>query len=67
MSLVHRHVGDVVRRELGPAAAEAKAARLVLIYQGLLVLSRAGLLTSGHQDAILHEFDKLRRDKEHKP
>jgi TetR/AcrR family transcriptional regulator, transcriptional repressor for nem operon len=67
MSLVHRHVEDVVRRELGPAAAEAKAARLVLIYQGLLVLSRAGLLTSGHQDAILHEFDALRRDKEHKP
>lgn len=67
LGLVHRHVEDVVRRELGPAAAEAKTAHLVLIYQGLLVLSRAGLLTSDHQDAILHEFDALRREKEHKP
>jgi TetR/AcrR family transcriptional regulator, transcriptional repressor for nem operon len=64
MSLVHRHVEDVLRRELGPAAAEAHAARLVLIYQGLLVLSRAGLLTSDHQHAITQEFHTLRRLKE---
>ena len=62
--LVHRHVEGVVRRELGPASAEATAARLALIYHGLLVLSRAGLLTTSHQDAILHEFDALRREKE---
>jgi AcrR family transcriptional regulator len=65
LALVHRHVEDVVRRELGSADAEATAARLVLIYQGVLVLSRAGLLTTNHQGAIRHEFDALRREKEH--
>ena len=65
LGLVHRHIEDVVRRELGAADAEAKAARLVLIYQGVLVLSRAGLLTATHQGAIRQEFDALRREKEH--
>ena len=67
LGLVHRHIEDVIRRELGPQGAETAAARLVLIYQGLLVLSRAGLLTPSHQDAIVHEFDALRRQKEHQP
>lgn len=65
-SLLHRHVEAVVRRELGAAAAEAQAARLVLIYEGVLVLSRAGLLTSTHQDAIRHEFAALHQQKEHR-
>ncbi len=67
LGLVQRHVEDVVRRELGAAGAEAKAARLVLIYEGVLVLSRGGLLTPIHQDAIVHEFDALRQEKEHQP
>jgi TetR/AcrR family transcriptional regulator, transcriptional repressor for nem operon len=67
MGLVHRHIEDVVRRELEPAAAKAHAARLMLLYQGVLVLSRAGLLTSQHQNAISHEFDALRQEKEHRP
>jgi len=64
LGLVHRHLEDVVRRELGPTGAHATAARLMLIYQGLLVLSRAGLLTAAHRDAITQEFQRLRRDKE---
>ena len=60
--LVHTHILDVVRRELGPIGADATAARLVLIYQGLLVLSRAGQLTTHHRDAILREFETLRSD-----
>ena len=63
LGLVHTHILDVVRRELGPIGADATAARLVLIYQGLLVLSRAGQLTAPHRDAILREFDTLRSDK----
>ena len=66
LGLVHRHVKDVVSRELGAEATEGTAARLVLIYQGLLVFSRAGLLTPEHQDAIHHEFDTLRRERDHK-
>jgi len=65
-SLLHHHFEDVVRRELGAAAAEAQAARLVLIYEGVLVLSRAGLLRPAHQDAILHEFAALRQQKENR-
>jgi len=62
LGLVHTHILDVVRRELGPTGADATAARLVLIYQGLLVLSRAGQLTTHHRDAILREFETLRSD-----
>ena len=65
LGLVQQHVEAVVRRELGPAGAEAKAARLVLIYQGVLLLSRGGLLTHNHHDAIVEEFTALRREKEH--
>jgi AcrR family transcriptional regulator len=64
LGLVHRHLEEVVGRELGSERAGTEAARLALIYQGLLVLSRAGLLTTSHQDAIHQEFDDLRRDKE---
>lgn len=67
LSLVHRHLEDVLRRELGPASAASLSARLMLMYQGLLVLSRAGLLTTDHQEAIIHEFDALRREREHTP
>jgi len=63
LGLVHRHLEDVVRRELGPAGAAATAARLALMYQGLLVLSRAGLLTQNHQAAIHQEFTALRSGK----
>jgi TetR/AcrR family transcriptional repressor of nem operon len=67
MHLVHRHVEGVVRRELGAAGAPAHAARLVMLYHGLLVLSRAGLLTSVHEAAIIQDFHALRRLKEHTP
>jgi TetR/AcrR family transcriptional regulator, transcriptional repressor for nem operon len=63
---VESHLLKVVRRELGPSDAEAKAASLMLIYQGLLLLSRAGLLSRHHQDAIRQEFIELRRAKEHR-
>jgi AcrR family transcriptional regulator len=66
LALVHRHIEDVIRRELGLEGA-GTAARLALIYQGVLLLSRAGLLTPSHRDAIVHEFDALRRQKEHTP
>lgn len=67
LGLVHHHIEDVIRRELGPGGAAAAAARLTLLYQGVLSLSRAGLLTPHHRDAIVHEFDALRRQKEHTP
>lgn len=65
LALVHRHVEDVLRRHLGPTSAPTPAARLALLYQGVLLLSRAGLLTSAHRDAVTSEFHALRRQKEH--
>lgn len=64
LGLVERHLEDVLRREIGPGTAHVQAAHLVLVYQGLLVLSRAGLLTPAHRDAIRHEFDTLRQQQE---
>jgi hypothetical protein len=64
LGLVQRHIEDVVRRELGTTGAEATAAHLVLIYEGVLVLSRGGLLTHHHQDAIVREFNALRHERE---
>ncbi len=64
LALVHRHLADVVRRELGDRHAAATAAELDLTYHGLLVLSRAGRLAPVHQDAVHRQFDALRAEKE---
>jgi TetR/AcrR family transcriptional regulator, transcriptional repressor for nem operon len=64
LELVHRHVLAVVRREVGVEAADARAAHLVLVYQGLLVLSRAGTLTPDHREAVHHHFQSLHAVKE---
>ncbi len=69
LALVHRHLDDVVRRELGvrdPAGAAATAAELDLTYHGLLVLSRAGRLAPVHQDAVRRQFGALRAAKENR-
>jgi TetR/AcrR family transcriptional repressor of nem operon len=66
LDLVHRHLEDVIRREIGSAAVSSTAARLSVIYQGLLVLSRAGRLTLAHEVAVRDEFDTLRRDRENR-
>ena len=65
---VRRHAEDVLRRELGPEAAATTAARVVLLYQGFLVLGRAGLLGDDHVAAIRDEFAELRaRRALHRP
>jgi AcrR family transcriptional regulator len=51
----------VLRRELGDAA---DATVLVLMYQGLLVQSRAGRLTNRHREAVQTEFARLRAQRE---
>lgn len=49
----------VVRSELGDAA-EDSALRIVLLYQGMLVMTRAGRLTEDYRPAVTAEFDRLR-------
>ncbi len=60
LALVRGRIEEVVRRELGDDEAAPCAARLELIYHGLLVLSRAGQLTEDHEIAVRSEFDNLR-------
>ncbi len=63
MDLVARHVREVLVRELATTAradVETEVAALGLLYQGLLVLSRAGLLTDAHRDAVRATFTRLR-------
>ncbi|WP_148570837.1 TetR/AcrR family transcriptional regulator [Nocardioides caldifontis] len=60
VTALRRHAEEVLARELGPSAAPTAAARLVLLYQGFLVLGRAGLLDDGHVAAIRAEFVELR-------
>ena len=62
---VRRHAEDVLRREVGPETASTDAARLSLLYQGFLVLGRAGLLDDAHVAAVRAEFAELRRLRTH--
>lgn len=53
-------IADVLVREIGPAHAAAAGPGLALTCEGLLVLSRARLLTPAHGDAVQAEFRRLR-------
>jgi TetR/AcrR family transcriptional repressor of nem operon len=61
IDLVEQRVGEVLERELGSAA---EAPGLVLLYQGLLVLSRAGLDDDRHRQAVRAQFARLRATRE---
>jgi hypothetical protein len=65
LAAVADHLDGVLARELnGAADAGADAAALALLYQGLLVQSRAGLLNDRHRDAVQTEFARLRARRE---
>ncbi|WP_292111155.1 TetR/AcrR family transcriptional regulator [Mesorhizobium sp.] len=53
----------VVEREMAPSEVEIITTRLLLLYQGLLVLARAGQDLSGCADVIRSEFNQLRELK----
>ncbi|MCV0396044.1 MAG: TetR/AcrR family transcriptional regulator [Rhizobiaceae bacterium] len=48
-----------VRADMGDGHEHA-ALRIVLLYQGMLVLTRAGRLSNAYKDAVRAEFDRLR-------
>jgi AcrR family transcriptional regulator len=62
LATVEAGVRSVLTRELGPESAETAVGRLLLLYQGLLVLSRAGR-TQSAEAAIRSEFDRLKRER----
>jgi len=59
-ALAH-HLDPMLERELG---STTDTGTLVLLYHGLLVLSRAGLLTDRHRQAVHTEFARLRARRE---
>lgn len=63
LDLVQRRFEDVVRRSAPGATrtqVRTEAARLVLAYHGVLLLSRAGRLGPAHRAAARAELDSLR-------
>ena len=48
-----------VSAEMGPGHDHA-ALRIVLLYQGMLVLTRAGRLSDAYRAAVTAEFDRFR-------
>ncbi|WP_436071677.1 TetR/AcrR family transcriptional regulator [Devosia sp. LjRoot3] len=52
--------------EMGPGNEHA-ALRVVLLYQGLLVLTRAGRLSDSYKAAVTAEFDHLRSQSDSRP
>jgi TetR/AcrR family transcriptional repressor of nem operon len=57
----------VLRREIGAPAARVATRRLVLISQGILVLSRVGRLTGDDKAVVRAEFEHLRALRRRNP
>lgn len=62
--LIAAGVRAVLEREIGPAPAAAEAGRLLLLYHGILVFSRAGRLDAAFEDAVRLHFAALRRQRD---
>ncbi len=58
--LLNRSIGGVLAREIGSEAAATVLPRLILLYHGVLVMSRAGRLDNAMADAIAAQFAELR-------
>lgn len=64
LDLVVSGMRSVLCREIGRERAGVEADRLFLLYQGILVLSRAGRLEKGFERAVRAQFDMLRRTRD---
>ena len=58
--MLRASIGDVLAREIGRERAETLSQRLILLYHGLLVMSRARRLDSTVEEAISAQFAELR-------
>lgn len=61
LDLLGSGIRAVLTREIGADRARIAADRLVLIYQGILVLARAGRADVGAEDVLRAEFNRLRK------
>lgn len=60
LRMVREGIDGVLRRELGPGAAAVEAMRLVVLYQGILALSRSQTPFGEMAAVVRAEFDRLR-------
>jgi len=61
LAMVRGAIDDVLRRELGGAASEADTTRLLILYHGILTLSRSPTPLGAMADAVKAEFGRLRQ------
>lgn len=61
LKLVREGVGSVLARELGPDAARAETTHLLVLYHGILALSRSNTPVADMADAVRAEFARLRQ------
>lgn len=62
--LVTAGIHGVLRREIEPERSAAEADKLLLLYHGILVFSRAGRFDEGFEDAVRSQFDILRQSRD---
>ncbi|MBX3577343.1 MAG: TetR/AcrR family transcriptional regulator [Rhizobiaceae bacterium] len=60
LGLVSAGIRGVLEREIGADAAETATTHLLVLYQGMLVLSRAGWADARLEAMVTREFDLLR-------
>lgn len=60
LDLIDASFRAVLAREIGPEAGRLAADRLALLYQGILLMSRAGRSGERHAEAVREEFRRLR-------
>lgn len=60
LGLLRAGLRSVLAREVGPERADTAAAHLELLYQGILVMARAGRTDPALADVVRAEFDRLR-------
>ena len=63
LDLVDASLHAVLAREIGGEAAGPAATRLALMYQGILLMTRAGRAGARHEEAMRAEFDRLRGER----
>jgi AcrR family transcriptional regulator len=60
LAMTETAIGDVLARELGPAAPEAAALHLMTLYHGVLTLSRSRVPTAAMAAMVRAEFARLK-------
>lgn len=60
LGLVREGIASVLVREIGPAGAELEVMQLVLLYHGVLTLSRSGTSLEAMRGAVSATFERLR-------